>query len=367
MKAIAVTPGKKNSVHLEDIPRPQLSDIPGGKGVLVRVLKVGVDATDREINDALYGNAPPGDSHLVIGHESFGVVEAVGENVRRIKTGDYVTATVRRPGGSIYDIIGTNDMTSEETYYERGINLRHGFLTEYFVDEEEYIVRVPQGLKHLHVLMEPMSCAAKAVYQAFEAQRRMRVWRPLRAFVMGVGQIGLLTALILRLRGIEVYSFARSKPGTLNSQIAEGFEARYISLSDTTLEDATKKFGKADLIVDATGSSHMAFDAMRALGHNGVVVWTSITGADHKHEVHSDKINIDWVLGNKLLLGSVNANREHFEMGIRDLALGEMMFPGVIQRILTNPVNGLDNYKEMMRLLVEEKSALKVFVNVAEE
>ena len=366
MKAIAVYPGQPNSVHLEDIPRPKVTDIPEGRGVLVRVLKVGVDATDREINDALYGNAPPGDKYLVLGHESFGIVEEVGPSVRRVKPGDYVTATVRRPGGSIYDLIGTNDMTSEETYYERGINLRHGFLTERFVDDEEYIVRVPQGLKHLHVLMEPMSCAAKAVYQAYEAQRRMRVWRPQRAFVMGVGQIGLLTALILRLRGIEVYSFARSKPGTLNSQIVKGIEAHYVSTSETPIAELVKQVGKADLIVDATGSSKVAFDAMRALGHNGVLVWTSITGANLQHEVASDKINIDWVLGNKLLLGSVNANREHFEMGIRDLALGEMMFPGVIEKILTNPVNGLDNYKEMMRLLVEEKSALKVFVEVAE-
>ena len=145
MKAVAVTPGTPNSVHLEEIDKPTLDAVPDGLGVLVRVLKVGVDATDREINDALYGNAPDGDGHLVIGHESFGVVEAVGENVRRVKVGDYVTATVRRPGGSIYDLIGTNDMTSEEEYYERGINLRHGYLTEYFVDEEEYIVRVPLG------------------------------------------------------------------------------------------------------------------------------------------------------------------------------------------------------------------------------
>jgi threonine dehydrogenase-like Zn-dependent dehydrogenase len=72
------------------------------------------------------------------------------------------------------------------------------------------------------------------------------------------------------------------------------------------------------------------------------------------------------VLGNKLLLGSVNANREHFESGIRDLALGDMMFPGVLPRILTSPVEGLDNYQEMMRLLVEDKGALKVFVNVAD-
>ena len=125
MKAIAVRPGTPNSVHERDIPMPSIDKIPDGKGILVKVLKVGVDATDREINDALYGNPPPGDDYLVLGHESFGIVKEVGANVRNIKVGDYVTATVRRPGGSIYDKIGTYDMTSEETYYERGINLLH--------------------------------------------------------------------------------------------------------------------------------------------------------------------------------------------------------------------------------------------------
>lgn len=367
MKAIAVFPGKPNSVHLTDLPKPSVHDVPGGKGVLVRVLKVGVDATDREINDALYGNPPPGYNFLVLGHESFGIVEEVGPDVRGVKPGDYVTATVRRPGGSIYDKIGTYDMTSEETYYERGINLLHGYLTEYFVDSEEYIVKVPPGLKHLHVLMEPMSCAAKAVQQAYEVQRRMKVWRPKIAYVFGAGQIGLLATLILKLKGLEVYTMARSPAPTRSSEIVAGLQANYISTSQTPAEEVARKVGKADLIIDATGSSAMAFNAMRLLGHNGVLVWTSITGGNHHIEVPSDRINIDWVLGNKLLLGSVNANREHFESGIRDLALGEVMYPGAIQQILTNPVNGLDNYQEMMRLLVEERSALKVYMNVADE
>ena len=77
MKAVAVTPGTPNSVHLEEINKPSVEEIADGKGVLVRVLKVGVDATDREINEALYGNAPEGDQHLVIGHECFGVIEEV--------------------------------------------------------------------------------------------------------------------------------------------------------------------------------------------------------------------------------------------------------------------------------------------------
>jgi glucose 1-dehydrogenase len=367
MKAVAVHPGKQNSVHLRDIAKPSVHDVPDGRGVLVRVLSVGVDATDREINEALYGNPPPGDDFLVLGHESFGVVSEVGPNVRSVKPGDYVTATVRRPGKSIYDQIGTYDMTSEETYYERGINLLHGFLTEFYVDHEDYIVRVPPGLKHLHVLMEPMSCAAKAVQQAYEVQRRMRVWRPRRAFVMGAGQIGLLATLILKLRGLEVYTMARSQPPTLNAEIVSGLEANYVSLQDTPLEEVARRVGKADLIVDATGSSQVAFESMKYLGHNGVLVWTSITGGEKHLQLPSDKINIDWVLGNKLLLGSVNANREHFEAGIKDLALGEVMFPKVLERILTTPIEGLDKYQDMMRMLVEEKTALKVYVHVAEE
>jgi threonine dehydrogenase-like Zn-dependent dehydrogenase len=367
MKAVAVTPGTPNSVHLEEIPKPAVEDIADGTGVLVKVLKVGVDATDREINDALYGNAPAGDDYLVIGHESFGIVEAVGPRVRRVKPGDYVTATVRRPGTSIYDLIGTNDMTSEEEYYERGINLRHGYLTEYFVDEEEYIVRVPAGLKHLHVLQEPMSCAAKAVHQAFEAQQRMKVWRPQVAYVLGAGQIGLLTTLVLKLRGLDVYTLARGEAPNLKSEIVSGLEATYVSTRQKSLADLVKQTGKPDLIVDATGSSKLAFESMQHLGHNGVVVWTGITGGDKTIEVPADSINLQWVLGNKLLLGSVNANRNHFEMGIRDLALGDMMYPGVLEKILTSPVDGLDHYAEMMRLLVEDQDALKVFVNVADE
>ena len=128
----------------------------------------------------------------------------------------------------------------------------------------------------------------------------------------------------------------------------------------------SEQAGKADLIVEATGSSAVAFECMEVLGHNGAIVWTSITGGQRKVEVPSDALNLNWVLGNKLLLGSVNANFRHFESGIADLALGEVTCPGVIEKILTHPVDGLENYAEMMRLLVEVKDALKVWVNVAE-
>ncbi len=366
MQAIAVRPGQANSVHLAELPKPKVSDVPNGRGVLVRVLKVGVDATDREINDALYGNAPPGYDFLVLGHESFGIVEAIGPSVKHVKPGDYVTCTVRRPGTSIYDRIGRSDITSEETYFERGINLLHGYLTEHFVDDAEFVVKMPVGLKHLHVLAEPMSCAAKAVQQAFEAQKRLQVWGPKLAFVTGAGQIGLLSTLILRLRGLEVYTFARGAAPCLKAEIVAGMGANYISTKDQSLKEVAARAGKPDLIIEATGSSAIAFETMEVLGHNGVEVWTSITGGQRRVDVPSDNVNLNWVLGNKLLLGSVNANYRHFEIGIADLALGEVTYPHVIERILTTPVAGIQNYKEMMRLLVEDKDALKVYVNVAE-
>jgi threonine dehydrogenase-like Zn-dependent dehydrogenase len=171
---------------------------------------------------------------------------------------------------------------------------------------------------------------------------------------------------VLKLRGLDVYTLARSKPPTLSSEIVKGLEATYVSTSEMPVEELVKKVGRPDIILDATGSSQLAFECMKYLAHNGVLLWTSITGGQRKVELPSDRINIEWVLGNKMLIGSVNGNRHHFEMGISDLAQGEMMFPGVLERILTNPVAGLDNYREMMRLLVEEKSALKVYVNVAE-
>jgi len=366
MQAIAVIPGTPNSVHLAELDKPSVTDIPDGRGVLVKTLKVGVDATDREINDALYGNAPPGYDFLVIGHECFGIVEEVGPAVKKVKPGDYVTCTVRRPGGSIYDAIGRSDITSEEEYYERGINLLHGYLTEYFVDDEEFMVRMPVGLKHLHVLAEPMSCAAKAVEQAMLAQKRLQVWEPKLAWVTGSGQIGLLSTLILRLRGMEVFTLARGKKPNLKAEIAEGMGATYVSTADMSLEELAAKHGKPDLIVEATGSSAIAFECMQHLGHNGCIVWTSITGGERKVDVPSDHLNLNWVLGNKLLVGSVNANFRHFESGISDLALGEVTFPGVLEKILTNPVDGFENYAEMMRLLVEDRDALKVYVNVAE-
>jgi threonine dehydrogenase-like Zn-dependent dehydrogenase len=365
MKAVAVFPGKPNSTHLADLPEPSAQDIPEGRGVLVEVLRVGVDGTDEEINAAEYGAAPEGYDFLVIGHESFGRVLEVGSNVHDLSPGDYVVATVRRPGGSIYDLIGASDMTTDETYYERGINLLHGFLTERYVDDQEYIVKVPAALKEVGVLLEPISIVEKALEQAYEIQRRLGVWRPVRAAIIGAGSLGLLATLALRLRGLEVTTLARTEPPTPSSELTEALGARYVSTRELPLLQAAEEYGPFDIVFEAAGASSVAFEGMQALGRNGVLVLTGIPGGgDRKIEVPGDRIMLGFVLGNKVVVGSVNSNRTHFECGVQDMALAEAQYPGWLKDLLTHPVRGLDNYEEMMRLLTEEKEAIKVFVEV---
>jgi threonine dehydrogenase-like Zn-dependent dehydrogenase len=273
-------------------------------------------------------------------------------------------ATVRRRGSSIYDQIGAYDMTTDETYYERGINLRHGYLTERYVDDPEYIVKVPAALEEVGVLLEPTSVAEKGIEQAFEIQRRLKVWRPERAAVVGAGTLGLLATLALRLRGLEVTTLARTEPPTLNSDLVEALDARYVSTRELPLLQAAEEQGPFDIIFEATGVSSVVFESMEALGKNGVLVLTGIAGGDRMVEVPGDRIMLGFVLGNKVAVGSVNANRTYFERGVQDMALAEAQYPGWLKRLLTHPVQGLDNYAEMIRLLTEEKGAIKVFVEV---
>ena len=365
MKAIAVLPGQAGSIHLRDVPRPEIGEIPGGRGVLVRVLAVGVDGTDKEINAAEYGAAPRGDDYLILGHESFGVVEAVGEGVTELAPGDHVVASVRRPGSSLYDAIGLQDMTTDDTYYERGINLRHGYLAEYYVDAADFLVKVPRGLKEVGVLLEPCSVAEKAIAQAFAIQSRLKVWRPRRAAVCGAGTLGILASLFLKLRGFEVTTFGLTPPPYLNSELLAEIGVRYVSTREQSVTAVAVAEGAFDFVLEGTGFSPLVFEAMQALAKNGVLAMVSITGGNRTAEIPADAINQAFVLGNKVAFGSVNASREDFERAVADLAKAELEFPGFLAKLLTHPIRGLENYAQMMHTLTSAKGAIKVYVDVA--
>ena len=365
MRAIAVRPGIPGSIHARSVRRPAIEDIPDGRGVLVQVLRVGLDGTDKEISQALYGMAPSGDDFLIIGHENLGRVIARGPNVpQELRPGVLVVSTVRRPGHSPYDQLGMQDFTTDTVYYERGINLRHGYLAEFYVEDAAYVVPLPPTLERVGVLMEPLTVAEKGINQAHEIQRRLRIWRPARALVIGAGTIGLLASLVLRLEGIDVTVLSRRRAPYRNSELVETIGARYVSSSDTDIAAAASAHGPFDLIFEASGFSPLAFEAAASLGTNGVLVLSGVTGGERVIEIDANRINQGFVLGNKVMVGTVNASRDDYVRGVDHLLAAEAMHPGWLELLLTTPVHGLEDPAAMLAAL-EDRDTIKAYVEVA--
>jgi threonine dehydrogenase-like Zn-dependent dehydrogenase len=274
-----------------------------------------------------------------------------------------VVSTVRRPGGSLYDTIGRQDFTTDETYYERGISRLHGFLAERYVEDAAFLVPVPSLLAETGVLLEPMSVVEKGIAQAYAVQQRLFVWQPAHAAVLGAGPIGLLAALALRLRGLDVTVYSRRPPPFLKSELAEAIGCRYVSSERQSLAEAGAEHGPFDLVFEATGYSPLVFEAMEAAGKNGIVVLSSVTGGDRTVEVRADAINQSFVLGNKAAVGTVNAARADFLAGVDDLLKAEVLYPGWLGRLLTTPIYSLDRHAEILPAL-EQDDAIKVYVEL---
>ncbi|HII06278.1 MAG TPA: glucose 1-dehydrogenase [Methanotrichaceae archaeon] len=354
MKAIAVTPKEEKSARMVEVPVPKVGD----DEVLVKVRLVGLDGTDREIDEGLYGDPPEGENFLIIGHESLGEVVKVGGEVQTLRPGDRVVATVRRPDDCLNCRAEEYDMCLAGNYTERGIKGRHGYLSEYYVEEEKFLMKVPKVLGDLAVLLEPISVAEKAVRMAFSVQERMR-WEPKTAMVTGTGTLGLLTAAILRLGGLAVASVDRSDDDR-KEEIFSVLGVTHFNAKMVNLHDIPKELGcQIDLIVEETGSSTVALHSMMVVGTNGVVVLTSITGGDKKMEICSDCFNQGLVLGNKAVVGSVNAHRRDFKEGIGHLLTIENRWPGLLRKLITARYppekirEALDSMKGNIKVVIE--------------
>jgi threonine dehydrogenase-like Zn-dependent dehydrogenase len=184
--------------------------------------------------------------------------------------------------------------------------------------------------------------------------------------VLGAGTIGLLATMALRNRGLDVVTLGLQEPPYRNSELIAALGATYLSTRQVSLSEAARARGRADLVFECTGYSPIIFDAARnLLGKNGVLVLASVTGGSTTTEVESDALNLEFVLGNKVMVGTVNANREHFEEGVRDMALTAAQVPDWLPSLLTHRVEGLESWPEAFRLLGEAHDAIKIFVEVA--
>jgi threonine dehydrogenase-like Zn-dependent dehydrogenase len=341
MKALALVPGTDN-VRLVNRSEPAIS---GPHDVKLRVLRVGICGTDREEASGGRARSPAGSNDLVIGHEMFGQVAAVGDAVTRVKPGDYAVLTVRRGCGKCAPCeMNRPDMCRTGEYLERGIWGLDGYQTEYVVDRELYVVRVPSELEAVGVLCEPLSVAEKAIDEAVHLQfarlpdaSSTTQWlyhRP--CMVAGMGPIGLLAAMALRLRGAEVYGLDIVDAGSQRPQWLVDIGGEYVDGRQVPADRVDKELGEMDLILEATGVPSLAFNLLDALAPDGVYVLTGIPGGDRPLQIPGAELMRQLVLDNQAMVGSVNAARDHFQMAVEDLTRAQQRWGDHVARLITH-------------------------------
>ena len=344
MKAVAVFPESRQVKIIEqDVPRLSQPD-----QVLLRLLDVGICGTDKEICSFEYGTPPPGHDHLVIGHESLAEIVQAGPAVERLRVGDLVVPSVRRPcprRSCLSCRSGHQDYCYTGEFTERGIKDAHGYMTEYAVDYERYMNVVPPDLREIAVLAEPLTIAEKALAQIFWMMQHRPPWLDLHtpaqergsglsALVLGIGPVGLLGAMTLAMAGFTTYVYSRELPPNPRIDLVNDIGATYLSSQTTTFPDLAAQIGNIDLVYEAVGHSHFAVQALQVLGTNGIFVITGVPGLQAFVESDPARLMRNMVLKNQVLLGTVNAGPEAFASALRDLDAFRQRWPAVVQTLI---------------------------------
>jgi len=338
MQALAVLP-QERKLELIDIPSPGLRT---PTEVLLRVREVGLCGTDREIGAFEYGEPPEGSRYLVLGHESLAEVVEVGSAVRTLQPGDLVVALVRRPcphADCLPCRADRSDFCHTGDYTERGIKQAHGFLSEYAVDDERFLVRVPKPLADVAVLIEPLTVIAKALSQAHAIFDRLPYeGGPRRGLVLGAGPIGLLGAMASVADGLETVVYSRGPEHGERADMVRAFGASFVSADTQPLETLVDRTGEFKLILEAVGAASVMLAAPRALQANGVAILTGIPAAGSTVEVDVGRLLRDLVLKNQVVFGTVNAARNDYVGAIDQLERFMTLFPQSVRQLITERV-----------------------------
>ena len=303
MRALTVVPLKAGSLAVTDMPDPNRGD----DELLVEGLALGVCGTDHEISEGSYGWAPDGAERLILGHESLGRVLEAPEG-SEFAPGDLVVGIVRMPDPQPCVACAHDewDMCRNGEYTEHGIKQIHGFGSQRWSIPAEHAVKLAPNLEKVGVLLEPTTVVAKA-WEQVERIGSRAYFDPKKVLVTGAGPIGLLGALIGVQKGLEVYVLDRATEG-IKPELVEALGAHYVT------GDAVEQMTTIapDVVIEATGAVPVISAVLANNVPYGIVCLTGIS-APHESEVDLGFINRDLVLDNGVVVGSVNANRRHYE------------------------------------------------------
>lgn len=370
MRAIAIFPAQKKIQLIEH----EASHITSPTQVKLRMLEVGVCGTDKEICTFKFGKPPAGFDYLILGHEALGEVVEVGSSVQTLKPGDLVVPTVRRPchhPDCRACAVGRQDFCFTGDYTEYGIVAQHGYLTEFVVDEAQYMHPVPPELRDVAVLTEPLTIAEKALLQIWTMQQRLpwrmpdapedRPGQGLKAVVLGAGPIGLLGSMALVVAGFDTYVYSRAEIPNPKATLAEAIGATYISSKTTSVEELVKRVGSIDLVYEGLGGSALPFELINHLGRNAIFAFTGVPAFTTSTQA-TDQLMARLVGKNQVVFGTVNAGDDAFAAAIRDLNIFTQRWPDAVRSLITSRIPMEDAHEA----LLGRRGGIKNVITVAE-
>jgi len=232
------------------------------------------------------------------------------------------------------------------------------------VDQEQYVVKVPDGLAQLAVFTEPLSIAEKGIDQIRLIQSRLPWackhpdhtylspdWGKCKtALVLGAGPLGILGTALLRLAEVHTYVADIVPEDSPKVHLVEHMGANYIDARSKTpremVEFCCSPSGNLDIIFEASGAAATAIELINYMSRSSIYVMTGIPREELVMQIDAAKLVRQVVRNNQVLVGSVNSNRSHFEMALKEITAINSRFGGMLEEMITHRFK-LEDYERI--------------------
>ena len=233
---------------------------------------------------------------LVPGHEIVGVVQAVGNKVKKFKAGDIVGV------GCMVNSCGTCSSCDHDleqfclkgctlTYNspENGSTTKGGY-SDNIVVNEKFVLNVPSNLKLEEVA--PLLCAGITTYSPL---KHWKIGKDQKVGIIGLGGLGHMGVKFARTFGAHVVVFTTS-PNKKDDALKMGAHEVVISKNADEMKQHLNSF---DFILDTVSAPHNVAGYMSLLKLDGTLCM--VGAAPEPHKIPSTSL----IFGRKNLSGSL--------------------------------------------------------------
>jgi len=326
----------RGPITVETLPDP----VPQRDGVVLRVAANGICRSDWH---GWVGHDPDIVLPHVPGHEIAGVVEDVGSEVRRWKTGDRVSVPFIAGCGRCRPCRGGNQQVCDRQFqpgfhgwggFAERVALRHADLT---------LAALPDDVSFVDAAS--LGCRFATSFRAVQAQGRATGgdW----VAVHGCGGVGLAAVMIAAALGARVVAVDIRDEALAMARSVGAAEVVNASASEDPVQELRDiTGGGAHVSLDALGHRETCFNSVACLRKRGRHVQVGLMTAEHRHAGIPWDLVIAWELE---MVGSHGLQAHEYDRILRMVASGSVDPARLVTRTVSleegvDVLTGMDDY-----------------------